>query len=141
MAPISESKFGGIIYVYEDPDVLTDNFFPNPGVVIRSKEWKKLIEYAEKSVKPKASISFQETHIDVKPAPVVSAFSEGGPSLSYLDYYLEWGTSMSTPHLVGIAAMVKAVHPYWSPPAIQSAMMTTANPLDNTKRHINTGSH
>ncbi|XP_055808490.1 subtilisin-like protease SBT3 [Solanum dulcamara] len=173
MVAISRAKFGGAIYVYLDPDVLTSNFFPNPGAVISSKEWEKVVDYAKKSAKPKVSISFQETRIDVKPAPVVSAFSSRGPSLSYLrvakpdimapgelilaawpsnvsasvigvdtyldsDYSLLSGTSMAAPHISGIAAMLKGVHPDWSPSAIRSAMMTTANPLDNTGKPIKT---
>ncbi|KAJ8533971.1 hypothetical protein K7X08_007295 [Anisodus acutangulus] len=68
MAAISESRFGRAIYISDDPDVLTSNYFPNRGVVISTKEGKQVIHYATKSVKPKASISFKETHIDVKPA-------------------------------------------------------------------------
>jgi subtilisin family serine protease len=91
-------------------------------------------------------------------APVVAGFSSRGPSLfnggdlgkpdimapgvdmvaavspehhSGNLWDSESGTSMATPHIAGIAALLISKHPDWSPMEVKSAMMTTASTTDN----------
>ncbi|GAB4062390.1 hypothetical protein GCM10028777_01950 [Angustibacter speluncae] len=59
-------------------------------------------------------------------APGVGVLAAYSPRGGGRDFDFLSGTSMSSPHIAGLAALVKDAHPDWSPMAIKSAMMTTA---------------
>ncbi|KAL8064352.1 hypothetical protein ABFX02_01G083900 [Erythranthe guttata] len=117
----------------------------------------KIKAYINSTSSPKASILFEGTAIGDSNAPVVAAFSSRGPNFASrgilkpdilgpgVNILAAWptsvenrtdtkatfnmvsGTSMSCPHLSGVAALLKSSHPDWSPAAIKSAIMTTAD--------------
>jgi subtilisin family serine protease len=106
-----------------------------------------------------ASLAYNNTLLGIHPAPVVSSFSSRGPSSNVpgilkpdilapgLNILAAWppntdsesgpfniisGTSMATPHISGVAALIKSVHPSWSPAAIKSAILTTSDMVNST---------
>ncbi|XP_051114330.1 subtilisin-like protease SBT1.8 [Andrographis paniculata] len=131
-----------------------------PAMAVGRKVGDILRKYVATNRSPKAALTFAGTVVNVKPSPVVAAFSSRGPNTVTpeilkpdvigpgVNILASWsqsvgpsglskdtrispfniisGTSMSCPHISGLAALLKAAHPNWSPSAIKSALMTTA---------------
>ncbi|XP_042477938.1 subtilisin-like protease SBT2.4 isoform X2 [Macadamia integrifolia] len=53
------------------------------------------------------------------------------PLLNGYNFALLSGTSMATPHVAGVAALIKQHNPSWTPSMIASAISTTASRYDN----------
>ncbi|KAF1872421.1 hypothetical protein Lal_00016719 [Lupinus albus] len=119
----------------------------------------KIKAYINSTATPTATILFKGTILGNSLSPAVASFSSRGPNLvspgilkpdiigpgagilaaspftidnssnSKSNFNIMSGTSMACPHLSGIAALLKSSHPDWSPAAIKSAIMTSADLL------------
>ncbi|XP_011081245.2 subtilisin-like protease SBT1.2 [Sesamum indicum] len=140
--------------ILADPHVL-------PATHVSHADGLRIKAYINSARAPVATIRFSGTLLGDNRAPVVAAFSSRGPnSLSPgilkpdilgpgVDILGPWnialennpntnfrfnmvsGTSMACPHLSGVAALLKSAHPNWSPAAIKSAIMTTADVVNH----------
>ncbi|XP_004249825.3 subtilisin-like protease [Solanum lycopersicum] len=127
-----------------------------PTTQISYNDGQEITNYMKSTSTPVATITFKGTKIGDKHAPTVAYFSSRGPCMqsqgilkpdiigpgvnilaawpisiggetTSLTFNILSGTSMSCPLLAGVAALLKSAHPDWSPAAIKSAIMTTAD--------------
>uniref|UniRef100_R7WD41 Subtilisin-like protease n=1 Tax=Aegilops tauschii TaxID=37682 RepID=R7WD41_AEGTA len=132
-----------------------------PCVPLDFKTSYQIAVYCNRIGIPKIKISTTRTTSGSEVvAPRIAAFSSRGPSPIYhgvlkpdiaapgvyilaaaaqtgaykslgVSYVFDSGTSMACPHISGIVALLKSVHPDWSPAALKSALMTTAHTMDS----------
>ncbi|KAK4344068.1 hypothetical protein RND71_037162 [Anisodus tanguticus] len=142
-----------------------------PATDVTYADGQKILAYINSTSNPLATITFQGTIIGDKNAPVIASFSSRGPSRANpgilkpdiigpgVNILAAWptsventtepkptfniisGTSMSCPHLSGVAALLKSAHPNWSPSIIKSAIMTTADTVNLGNNTIQDENH
>jgi hypothetical protein len=126
-----------------------------PAVHLSTTDGVAIKAYVVNTPGPTAQIG---TMVAIKQeAPMVADFSSRGPSLASGDilkpdvmapgqdilaavapinggrnFEFYSGTSMSSPHVAGIGALIKSQHRDWSPAMIRSALVTTASRVNNT---------
>jgi hypothetical protein len=133
---------------------LNSDFHSVPTVHVAFPDGDAIRTYATTAAAPTAEI-LPSAFVPI-PAPVIAGFSSRGPLLAGdgdllkpdvsgpgvsvlaavappgnggLDFAEYSGTSMSSPHIAGLGALLKDLHPDWSPMMIKSALMTSGTDL------------
>jgi hypothetical protein len=148
---VKEAGGVGMVLVNTGVNSLNADFHSVPTVHLQSTDRAAVKAYAATSGAT-AAIA-QATIVYNAPAPFTASFSSRGPLRAgggdllkpdviapgqdilagvappnnagrLFDLYS--GTSMSSPHVAGLAALLRDLHPDWSPMAIKSALMTSA---------------
>jgi subtilisin family serine protease len=149
---VGEAGGAGMILVNTSINSLNADFHVVPTVHLQSTDRAAIKAYAA-TAGATARIN-QATLIYNAPAPFTASFSSRGPLLAGdgdllkpdviapgqdilaavappgnggRDFNVYSGTSMSAPHVAGLAALLKHLHPDWSPMMVKSALMTSAS--------------
>jgi len=149
---VAEAGGAGMILVNTSINSINADFHVVPTVHLQSTDRAAVKAYAA-TVGATATIN-QATLIYNAPAPFTASFSSRGPLVTGggdllkpdliapgqdilaavappgnggRDFNVYSGTSMSAPHVAGLAALLKHLHPDWSPMTIKSALMTSAS--------------
>ncbi|KAG8381587.1 hypothetical protein BUALT_Bualt06G0137000 [Buddleja alternifolia] len=154
-AQVNVYKAGGLglIATKKTVQAMSTYYSPFPIILVTFDVGTQILNYFRSARDPKIRLKPTKTYTGIQASTYVASFSSRGPnSLSpsvlkpdiaapgvdilaaYFPgklglktmYKFDSGTSMATPHIAGIAALLKSLHPNWSPASIKSALVTTA---------------
>jgi subtilisin family serine protease len=148
---VKEAGGVGMILTNTSTNSLNADFHFVPTVHLQSTDRAAVKEYA---ATPGATATINQATVTyTDPAPFTASFSSRGPLLAGggdllkpdviapgqdilaavspasgggFDFNLYSGTSMSSPHVAGLAALLMDLHPDWTPMMVKSALMTSA---------------
>ncbi len=156
-AEVAAADGVGMVLVNIGPNSLEADLHFVPTVHLDDIDGAALKEYVATDPSPTVAISPLKAGESTTVIPQIAEFSSRGPSLTtggdvlkpdiaapgvnvlagispVTDYGRDFdmlsGTSMASPHIAGIAALMRQAHPDWSTAAIKSALQTSAR---NTK--------
>ncbi|GAB58145.1 S8 family serine peptidase [Rheinheimera nanhaiensis] len=113
----AEVTAGGVVNIKMSPSVFVDNVVEVGNLMAGfSSRGPNLASFDV--IKPDITAPGVKILAGASSQPMLTP---AGVSFTYLQ-----GTSMSSPHIAGMAALVKESHPNWTPAMIKSALMTTA---------------
>ncbi|MEO3799393.1 S8 family serine peptidase [Nonomuraea sp. B1E8] len=149
---VAEAGGVGMILANTDDNSLNADLHAVPTLHVAQKDRQAVKDHAAADG---ATATIEQAKIvDDAPAPYVAAFSSRGPltaaggdllkpdltapgqdilaayappGANGSAFNVASGTSMSAPHVAGLAALLKDLHPRWSPMAVKSALMTSGS--------------
>ena len=161
---VAQAGGAGMVLANVRPDTVDSDFHAVPTVHLDVAAAEALERYVRGTAEPTASID--PGGADTTAAPQVAGFSSRGPAPADGGSLLKpdltapgvavlsavappahggrlWGqlsgTSMSAAHVAGLAALVLAERPGWTPAMVKSAMSTTADDLEGLSGPLSEG--
>jgi subtilisin family serine protease len=165
-AEVARAGGVGMVLANVTPNSLDTDIHAVPTVQVDDVSGAKIKSYVSSTAAPTIAIAVGDTTgARPEPIPQIAGFSSRGPAESVganilkpdisapgvsviaafvpkpanknSVYGPESGTSMSAPHIAGLAALILQKNPLWSPARVKSAMMTTARDTVTTSGRPN----